>query len=101
MESKSRMHGAYFIYIINELLFFRNNAFDILTQYSNTLSILTTLWYYEVGISLCRFNKLLVHRLENFQVAVNNHADSTSTVDSIALYVAYQSLIRIAIYEYL
>ena len=46
MESKSRMHGAYFIYIINELLFLRNNAFDILTQYSNTLSILTTLWYY-------------------------------------------------------
>lgn len=46
MESKPRMHGAYFIYIINELLFLRNNAFDILTQYSNTLSILTTLWYY-------------------------------------------------------
>ena len=62
---------------------FFHQTFHIAAKNIDTLHILTALRNNNVGIALGRFNKLLVHGLEHFQIAVDDHRDRTSAVDSI------------------
>lgn len=78
-----------------------HNALDILAYNAYALQIVASLRYDDIGITLRRLNELLVHRLENFQISVNNHRHSASAVYNVALYVAYQTLVAVAIYKYL
>ena len=49
--------------------------------------------------ALCRLDELLVHRLEHLQIAVDNHGDGASAVDGVALNVAYEALVGVAVDE--
>ena len=79
--------------------YFFYQTFHIAAKNIDTLHILTSLRNNNVGIALSRFNKLLVHGLEHFQIAVYHHRDRTSAIDSIALNISDQPLVGISIHK--
>ena len=81
-------------------LLHRNEVLDILAENADNLDILAALWNNEVDITLHRLDKLLVHGVQYFQITVYNHGNLSSTAYRVALNVAYQSLIRVAVDEY-
>ena len=87
------------IICIDRRRLFLNDAFDVLAHHIDALQVVSTLWYDDVREALCRLNELLVHRFEHLQVAVDNHRHGASAVDSVALYVAYESLVGVAVDE--
>ena len=79
--------------------YFFHQTLHIAAKNIDTLHILAALRNNNVGIALSRLNKLLVHGLEHFQIAVYHHRDRTSAVDSIALNVSDQPLVGIGIHK--
>lgn len=63
--------------------------------------ILSSLRNYEVGILLCRLYKLFVHGLKHFEITADNHVYGAPAFEHVALYVAYQTLIRVGVNKYL
>ena len=53
----------------------------------------------EVGISLSGLDELLVHGLQNVQIAVDDHLCGASSLYGVALYDAYESFVRVGINE--
>ena len=74
---------------------------DVLAKYADATGILTALRNNKVCIPLGRLNELLMHRLEDLQVSVDNHRDSASAVYCITLDIPYQPFVRITVDKYL
>ena len=53
----------------------------------------------EVGIALCRLDKLFVHRLQDIAITVENHLCGASSLYRISLDDTYQSLVWVGIHE--
>ena len=74
------------------LFYHAAEALDILADYVYAGRVARTFGDDDIGETLCRFYKLLVHRLEDLDVTVHDHRHGTSAVDGVALYVAQQTL---------
>ena len=51
----------------------------------------------DVGILLCRLNKLLMHRLQDCFISLQNHLYGSATLNNVALNNAYQAVVGIGI----
>lgn len=76
-------------------------ALNVLADDAYALQIVASLRYYYVRVAFGRFYELLVHRLENLQISFHNHRHGTPAVYYVALYVAYQTFVAVAVDEYL
>ena len=63
--------------------------------------VFASLWYNEVGVFLGWFDKLLVHGFQHLKVAVYYHFHRAAAFKHVALDVAYQTLVRVGVDEYL
>ena len=75
----------------------RHQLLDVFAKDSYTLEVFSPLRDDKVSITLGGLDELLMHRLENFQIAVDHHRDSTSAVDSVALDIANETLVGVGV----
>ena len=78
-------------------LLVRHDALDIFAEHADALDVLAALRNDDVGIALCGLYKLLVHGLEHLKVTVNDHRHGSATVNGVALNVADETFVRVAV----
>ena len=93
-ECKSKRKYAY------TFLFLRHKAFDVFAENADTLGVLATLRNDDVGITLGGLDELLVHGLEHLQITFYDHRHGAPAVDGVALNVANEPLVGVAIDKY-
>ena len=75
----------------------RHQSLDVVAQDADTLQVLTSLRYDEVGEFLRRLDKLLVHGFEHREVAVEHHIHGASALHHVALYVADEPFVAVGV----
>lgn len=80
-------------------LFLGYQSLDVVAEDADALDILTSLRDDEVSIAFGWFDKLLVHGLEDFEIPIHDHGHRTSAVDGVALDVADEALVGVAVYK--
>ena len=77
-----------------------HQSFDEFAHHVDTLHVLSALRDYYVGIPLCGFDELFVHRFKHFEITVYHHLHVASTLHDVPLYVAYQSLVGVVVNDF-
>ena len=79
--------------------FLGHQTLDVVAQNGDASRVFAALWNDDVGKAFGGFDELFVHGFEHFQIAFDDHGDGAAAIDGVALNVADESLVGVAVDE--